>query len=282
MGEIADLHPLVADDGTPLRYRSWEAPSSRAAVLLVHGLGEHSGRYDELAGHLGREGVSVFAPDLRGHGLSGGSRGHVAAFDEYLTDLDLVFAEVARRLPAAPMFLLGHSLGGLIALRYGQQRPDAPIRGLILSSPVLRQSSPPPRWLHRLLGLLSATFSDMPLGNRIDPEHLTQDAAAVAAYREDPLVHDIITPRLYREMTRAMTSAIAETDLLRVSEVLVLVSGADRVVDPAATLELASELSRRVKVEVRGYSGFYHECFNEIERPRPLADLTRWLLARTA
>lgn len=277
---IAELHPLTAGDGTPLRYRAWEVVSPRAAVLVVHGLGEHSGRYAELASHLSRERISVFVPDLRGHGLSGGSRGHVESFEDYLDDVDLVLAAAAARAGGAPLFLLGHSLGGLIALRHAQHRPDAPIRGLALSSPLLRPAAPPPPWLHRLLGVLAATFSAMPLGNRIDAGDLSHDAEIVAAYREDPLVHDIITPRLYREMSRAMSAALTETELLRVPDALVLVSGADRVVDPVPILELGSVLARRLHVEVQGYSGFYHELFNEIERVRPVTDLTRWLLAR--
>lgn len=282
MGGAAELHPLRGGDGTPLRLHAWQAESPRAAVLLVHGMGEHAGRYAGLAEHLRRERVSFFAPDLRGHGLSGGSRGHVEAFEQYLGDLDLIHTEVTRIAPGAPVILVGHSLGGLIAIRYVQSRSGLVLRGLVLSAPLLRLAAPPPRWLHRLLGVLSATFSAMPLGNRIDPDDLTHDRAAVAAYRDDPLVHDIVTPRLYREMIGAMSAAAAEIELLGVSHVLAIVPGADRVVDPAATLELAADLSRRADVEVRGYSGFYHEAFNEVDRLRPVTDLTRWIEARIA
>lgn len=247
---------------------------------MVHGLGEHSGRYAALARHLVTQKISVFAFDLRGHGASEGARGHIRRFHDLIDDVDRARGEVARLAPALPLVLFGHSLGGLIALRYVQLRPETPLLGLILSAPLLRFGSPLPRLLHRLALLLSRIAPAVPLWNRIEPGELTHDRHEVEVYETDPLVHDRITPGAYREMHVAMTAAVAEVESVRVPHVLILVPGADPIVDPEATLEVAARLDRVTEVEVHGYSGFYHEPLHEAERRRPTADLTRWLARR--
>jgi alpha-beta hydrolase superfamily lysophospholipase len=277
----ASLDTISAADGTPLGLHSWEAPDPRAAVLILHGLGEHSGRYAELARHLQEQKISVFALDLRGHGASGGARGHVRRFHHLIDDVERALGEVARRAPALPLVLFGHSLGGLIALRFVQVRPEAPLLGLILSAPLLRFGSPLPGLLHRLALLLSRILPAVPLWNRIESRELSHDRREVEVYEADPLVHDRITPRAYREIHVAMTAAVAEIGSVRVPHVLIFVPGADPIVDPEATLEVAARLGRITEVDVRGYSGFYHEPLHETERGRPTADLTRWLARRT-
>lgn len=279
----ADADRVVASDGTTLRYRAWTVPSPAAALLLIHGLGEHSGRYEAVARELNAHGISVFAPDLRGHGRSEGRRGHARSFELLLSDLERVLETVRELQGGAPLFMFGQSLGGLVALRYAQTRPGAPLRGLILSAPLLRLASPPPRWLHLLARMMNRALPGVGLYNRIDPADLSHDPAAVERYRSDPLVHDRVTPRLYAGMCEAMTAARAEVPRLNVPAVLILVPGADPVVDPDATLEVAAEMANAVpRVDVRGYTGFFHEPFHEVDRARPTADLVRWIAARTA
>lgn len=282
MAAPADADRVVAADGTALRYRAWPAASPSAALLVVHGLGEHSGRYEAVARQLNTHGVSVFAPDLRGHGRSGGRRGHARTFDLLLSDLELVLENVRLRTGELPLFMLGQSLGGLVALRFAETRPETNLRGLILSAPLLRLASPPPRWLHVLAGMMNRVLPAAGLYNRIAPSDLSHDSEAVQAYRSDPLVHDRVTPRLYVGMFAAMSAARAELSRLKVTDVLVLVPGADPVVDPDATLEIAAEMAKVVSaVDVRGYTGFFHEPFHEADRARPTADLVRWIAART-
>jgi alpha-beta hydrolase superfamily lysophospholipase len=272
---------ISAADGTRLGFHRWEAPDPKGALLILHGLGEHSGRYAELARHLQQQKISVFAVDLRGHGSSEGARGHIRRFDDLIDDADRARAEVARLAPALPLVLFGHSLGGLIALRYVQRRPKTPLLGLVLSAPLLRFRSPLSGLLHRLALLLARLVPAVPLWNRIEPRELSHDRHEVEVYEADPLVHDRITPRAYREMHMAMTAAATEVESVRVPHVLIFVPGADQIVDPEATLEMAADLGRITEVEVHGYSGFYHEPLHETGRDRPTADLTRWLARRT-
>lgn len=276
------LLDLTAFDGTALRGRAWEPDGAHGSVLVVHGLGEHSGRYAELASALGARGIATFATDLRGHGGSGGRRGHVREFEAFLRDQDVALEAVRRRTGDRPVVLLGHSLGGLIALRFVETRPDAPLAGLVLSAPQLAIARPPPRWLGAVADVLAVVAPALPLPNGIDPDDLSHDAAEVAAYRSDPLVHDRITPGLFRAMRRAMPAAAAEVDAVTVPAALVVIPGADRIVRPDATRAVAARLAARLPTRVLEYPEMLHEPLHERDREAVLNDLLAWLLSRIA
>jgi lysophospholipase len=269
------LRDLAAADGTRLRYRSWPAADARAHLLVSHGLGEHGGRYAQLAADLAAKRVAVHALDHRGHGLSGGARGHVRRFTHFVDDFEAFRRAVTAELaPETPVFVLGQSLGGLIALRWLQAHPAAPVRGAVLASPLLRIAVRAPRWKVALSGVLSRVAPTLPFGNEIDPDDLSTDAEAVAAYRADPLVHARITPRLYTEMLAAMGAAFRDADGLA-HPLLFLVPGADRIVDAAETLRLARSL--RGDVTVREYPQMRHETLHEVGRARVVADVLSWM-----
>jgi lysophospholipase len=268
------VRELTAADGTRLRYRSWPAADARAHLLVSHGLGEHGGRYAHFATDLSAEGFAVHALDHRGHGLSGGARGHVRRFTCFVDDFEAFRRAVAAELPpGAPVFLLGQSMGGLIALRWLQAHPEAPVRGAVLASPLLRIALQPPRWKVALSGLLSRVAPALPFGNEIDPDQLSTDAAVVAAYRADPQVHARITPRLYTEMLAAMDAAFEDAGRIA-HPLLFLVPGADRIVDAAGALRLARTL--RGDVTVREYPQMRHEPLNEVGRAEVVADVLSW------
>lgn len=262
---------LRAADGVRLTHRAWPVPHPRAAVLLSHGLGEHGGRYDELARALASRGIAVHALDHRGHGLSGGARGHADRFDDLVRDFEAFRAAVA---PAGvPHFLFGHSMGALVAIRHLQAHPEAGWRGAILSAPLLRVALRPPRWKVALSGLLSRILPKLPFHNEISLQALSSDPAYEAGYRADALLHQKITPRLYVEMGEAMRRA----DRARLAlPILVLAPGADTIVDPAAVLAWAAKQG----AEVRRYPEFRHESLNEGERQRAVDDVLAWVEAR--
>ena len=269
---------LRADDGTRLHALRWPAERPRAALLLSHGLGEHAGRYAALARDLAPRGIEVHAVDHRGHGRSGGARAYVQRFSRYVDDFEAFRQHVAADLPAGmPVFLLGHSLGGLIALRWLEAHPGAGLAGAILSAPLLGIRKEAARWKVALSGVLSRLLPWVPIPNEIDPAELSSDAAYVRSYREDPLVHAKITPRLYTEMMAAMGDAVAERGRLALP-LLFVVPGADSIVREEDTLRFAAELGG--DVTVRRYPGFHHESLNELERARPIADIIRWIEAR--
>lgn len=269
---------LRAADGVPLHYRSWPADAERAVLLVSHGLGEHGGRYAALAEELAALGVTVHAIDHRGHGRSGGARGHAARFGELVRDFESFRAEVAARHPAeTPVFLLGHSLGGLIAIRHLQTYPQDRWRGAILSAPLLGVAVQAPRWKTALSGALSRALPRLPFHNEIETSHLSTAPGYEEAYRADGLLHNTITPRMYTEMLAAIDAAFQRPDSIQVP-LLVLAPTADRVVLPEAVARWAAACPG--EVEVRRYEGFQHESLNEKDRHRVVADVAEWLRTR--
>jgi alpha-beta hydrolase superfamily lysophospholipase len=264
--------------GIALRFRAWEPRAVRAGVLIVHGHGEHGGRYAATAGEFAGAGIASYAVDLRGHGRSGGRRGHAARFDHLLQDIDRFRGVVEAALPhGTPLFMLAQSMGGLIALRYLEEYAS-PVRGAIISSPWLATALPVPRWKRVLAPVLARVLPAVPLRTRLDPALLSHDVAAVAAYRDDPLVHDTMTPRLFAEVNRAMGDAFQRSDRIRVP-LLFLLPGDDRVVDTLRSERFARVLTGG-DVTVRNLDGFYHEPLNEVGRGPVLREAIDWITDR--
>ncbi|MGH7476869.1 MAG: lysophospholipase [Longimicrobiales bacterium] len=266
--------------GLRLQYRSWEPPSSRGTLLLVHGLSDHSARYNSFAERLADARVGTFALDLRGHGHSEGRRGHVSSFDVFLQDLERFRREVQGLIPAGqPTVLLGHSMGGLIALRYLQEYEPA-LTGAVLVSPWLGTALSVPRWKITLGLTLGRLLPAVPLRAHIPAERLSHDPAVAQQWRHDPLVHDRITPRLFSETAHAMGQVFQRSDRIRLP-LLFLLGGADEVVDTRRAMTLARSL-KAPSVSIRVYPRQYHELLNEAaaERELVLGDLREWLDAR--
>jgi alpha-beta hydrolase superfamily lysophospholipase len=269
---------LVGVGGLRLSYQGWEPPTPRAALLVVHGLGEHGGRYDGFARHMGSRGFSTFAFDLRGHGRSEGRRGHVPSFETYLLELDRFRREIEGLVYGRlPLFLLGHSLGGLIALRYLEEF-RARFRAAVILSPWLATALPLGRLKAAAASLLAGVLPALPFPSGIRPEDLTRDPAAIETYDDDPLVHRRITPRLFVEASAAMGLALQRSD--RISEpILFLLAGADRVVQTDRTITFARSMTG-ADIEMRVYPDAHHELLHELERLRAYREIADWLSAR--
>lgn len=247
--------------------RSWPVPSAPwASVLIVHGLGEHSGRYDDVGSQMAEAGLEVRSFDLPGFGQSSGRRAYVDDFDELL---DAVAEELAPLLvKSVPSVLLGHSLGGLIADRYVRtQRPQPDL--LVLSSPALGANTP--AWQRALAPFLAKVAPKLSIPNPIAGEALSRDPAVAEAYFADPLVITSATTKLGAEMFRVM----AESDPTKPFPMpcLIIHGGADPLVPPASSAALAqhSGVNRTL------YPALRHECFNEPEGPEVVADVISWI-----
>ena len=261
-----------------LHYRTWEVSRCRAAVILLHGLAEHGGRYDHVGARLAGYGFSSFAMDLRGHGLSEGRRGHADRFDCLLQDVDRFRREVMGLVDVgAPLFLLGHSMGGLIALRYLEEY-DTDVSGAVILSPWLATAVTVPRWKVAAANALARVLPSLPFRARIDPEMLSTDPEVVRAYRDDPLVHDLITPRLFVEVAAAMGLVMQRSDRLT-TPLLFLLPGADRLVNTERSLSFARSLGGS-DVTFETYPGHRHELLNEPDRNLVLRDIGDWIAAR--
>lgn len=269
-------HQLFAADGTALHVSDYLLPAAplRASVVIMHGLGEHSGRYRHLAAFFNACGLSVRCYDHRGHGRSGGKRGDVGNGDPLLQDAEIVIDDFARHCRLPP-FLFGHSMGGLFAARFALSGVS-PLRGLILSSPALALRLSRLQML--LLDTLHALAPSLALPNGLSPRWLSHDAKVVAAYQADPLVHGRISARLMRSMLRAIAYCDAHAGTLAIPALL-LAAGDDHLVDPEGVRRFAAQLAPGL-AQLHVYDDLYHEIFNETGAARPLADLRAWLDAR--
>jgi alpha-beta hydrolase superfamily lysophospholipase len=267
---------LCAADGSALHITDYLLPlvQARGSIVLMHGLGEHSGRYRHVAEFLTSCGLSVRTYDHRGHGRSEGRRGDVINSQTLVQDAQIVVEDFAAQFTAPP-FLLGHSMGGLFACHFALTR-RAPLRGLILSSPAL--SVRLSRFDQVMLRMLERVAPSLGVPNGVRPEKLSRRPEVGAAYRADPLVHNKISARLLRSMLDAIAFCGEQAPALAVPTLLV-VAGDDQLVDPGGSLAFGARAPKEL-AHLHVYPGFYHEVFNEIEPERPFADVRAWLETR--
>jgi alpha-beta hydrolase superfamily lysophospholipase len=247
-----------------------------AVIALVHGYGDHGGRHTWFGEDMAARGYAVYACDLRGHGLSSGTRGQIKRFDDYLDDTAVFLDEVRRRQPGKPVVLLGHSLGGLICTRFAQERP-CDVRALILSSPFFALTVQPEPM--KLLGAkaLSALWPGRDIGNTVRAEDLSHDTSVVEAYVTDPLVHHVATARWATEALSAQDAAMAAAPGVTLP-LLMLYGKDDEIADPSFAEAFFATVGSADKKLVH-YEGFYHELFNEVGREQVFADVAAWLAA---
>ena len=248
------------------------------AVLLVHGLGEHIGRYAHVAAALNEQGWDVHGWDHRGHGRSQGPRGDVPDAQALLRDTARVIDAVRR--PGGRFMVVGHSMGGVVAGRFVAESLSAtpagwsrPVDGLVLSSPALDAGLSGVQQL--LLSVAGALFPGLAVGNGLKPAWISRDPAVVQAYASDPLVHDRITARLTRFIVDGGAEVIAAAPRWR-TPTLLMWAGADRCVAPRGSEAFAAAAPANV-VATQPWPGLAHEIFNEPEKAQVLAALTEWL-----
>lgn len=242
-------------------FRSWVADDPSAVVALVHGIAEHSGRYEHVGSRLARSGYTAVAVDLTGHGRSPGWPGDVDSLDRWLEDVDALLARARSEAGDRPVFLLGHSLGALVAATYLLRHPGA-VLGLVLSGTAV------------LAGDLYIEASAR--GEGVPAQAVSRDPEVVRAYVEDPLVfHDRVTPEanaLALEAAIELNSRAGEIT----APVLMLHGGSDLIADPQGARDLLEALGSEDS-ELKVYEGLYHEVMNEPEKDRVLDDVVAWL-----
>ncbi len=258
-----------------IHYRTWEVARPVAGLIIVHGLGEHISRYEEFAGAMAGYRISSFGFDLRGHGMSEGRRGHIGSFNVMLQDLDRFRREVQGLLDmSCPLFIFGHSMGGLIVTRYLEEY-DADLAGGIIMSPWLATAMETPRWKVTLATTLNRLLPALPFRTGLNADLLSHDPGEVTQYRDDPLVHDHITPRFFTETSIAMGLALQRSDRLNVP-LLFLLAGADGLVDTDKAVGFARSL-QAPDVTLRVIPDAYHELLHEPERPARYAEIREWI-----
>ena len=277
----ATTTPRTTADGVVLQLYGGPAPARpvRGTVLVVHGLGEHAGRYAHVLAHLAAHGWATLAYDQRGHGRSGGPRGGIPANDSLLTDLAQM-VDHARTTRPGPLVLLGHSLGGLLVGRFVAEglapQPASwwrVVDGLVMSSPALDPGMSAGQ--QALLAVAAPLLPGLALGNGLQPAWVCSDPVVVAAYVADALVHNRVTPRLARWLVDAGVLVRQRAPAWRLPTLL-LYAGADRCVAPRGSAAFATAAPSACVASQR-YDRMAHEIFNEPGRAQVLAAITHWL-----
>lgn len=273
---------LVNDEGTfagdgdlRLYYQSWIVAGAplRGVVLIVHGIGEHCGAYRNVVERLTPAGFGVYGFDLRGHGRSPGRRASIKSWDDYRQDLRAFARLAATRHPEAPVFLLGHSLGGIIVLDYALHYSDD-VHGVVAIGPAIGQIGISPA-LMTVARMVSRVWPSFTLGTGLDVSAVARDPQVVAAYRADPLVHDRGTARLAAETEQVVAWVQAHAGELRVP-LFIQHGDADRIAAPDGSRRFVTNAGTSDKT-LREYPGAFHQVHNDLCHEEATADLLDWL-----
>ena len=273
------LTTFVASDGDNIAVQDWPVEQEqklRGVVLLVHGLGEHAGRYDHVAQQLNGWGFAVRGFDLYGHGESGGVRGGLPSDNRLLDDLADIYDSTKKYMPTGcPLILLGHSMGGLVAGLFAA-RNLRPVDALVMSSPSL---DPGLSGFQRfLLAVLPRFAPDLRVSNALDVSKLSHDPDVVSAYKSDKLVHDRVSARLAKFIADGGAETLAAAPAWK-TPTLLMFAGQDKLVAPAGSRAFAAAAPKEV-VTAQCFEPLYHEIFNELDAEPVFAALKQWLDAR--
>jgi alpha-beta hydrolase superfamily lysophospholipase len=264
---------VASADGTRIAYRAWPHAGARITLAAVHGLGEHSGRYAAFAAGMAKHGMATFAVDLRGHGRSPGQRGHVDTWSQWTDDI-AAFVRHVEEIVDGEVVPVGHSFGGAAMLSTVLARKLPSTKRFVVSSPALKVKVVVPPWKVNLGTVASRVMPRLSLSNEVDPKTISRIPEVVDAYRNDPLVHNKISARLYSAW-RAATKEILEHAGEIKLPFLILAGTADALIDP----EGSRELHRRAPgtSELRLLEGRYHEPFNDLGSDEVFTMIDEWL-----
>jgi alpha-beta hydrolase superfamily lysophospholipase len=267
-----------AQDGTSIYWKGWmpdDASGPKAVVQVIHGYAEHIDRYGNVVDELLPAGYAVFGTDHRGHGKSEGKRGHVMNFQEFIDDEKQFQRDVIRtKFSSLPCFVLGHSMGSLIALNFVEQSAEG-IRGLVLSGTGSLPGTDIPKILLAATRILSVLLPSIHVKSPLPPEFISRDPEVVRAYVNDPLVYNVITPRLAHEMNRYVVLGAENSGKIQIP---VLIQLGSRDTAFSGQKELFEMIGAKDKTFKR-YEGLKHEVYNELaeDRVKVLKDLRSWL-----
>lgn len=268
---------LTTQDSCHLFTQRWTVDTPRAAVALVHGYAEHSGRYAHVAHHLNAHGISVYTYDQRGFGRSEGRRAYVTSFDELLDDLAHFLDHTRRHVPDVPLFLFGHSMGGAVCALYAIERSQD-FRGLVLSSPAVEVNTDIAPFLRKLARWLGRLVPTLPTVHTPD-DAISRDPEVVADAKADPLnYHGRVLARTGAAIIDAARRIQARMEAIT-CPLLIFHGTADKLTDPHASRMLYAR-ARSDDKTLQLYEGLYHETFNEPEKEQVLDDVAAWITAR--
>ena len=265
---------FTSKDGSKMFFKSWlPAVKPEMVIALVHGLGEHSGRFQHWAEKFCEESIAFAAFDLRGHGLSEGRRGNIPSMDVALSDIGLFLEKVTTIFSGIPVVLYGHSLGGNLAVNYVIER-HSNLAGLVLTSPWLQLSFDVPKYKKILAGLAGSLMPSIIQPNGLDPDYLSRDKMVVQQYQADPLVHDRISAGLFLSASRGGEKAVSLAGNITIP-VLIMHGTADGITSPEGSKSFSENSGKNVTLKL--WDGFYHELHSEPEKDDIFYFIAGWL-----
>lgn len=272
-------HAIIdATDGTRLFCRLFEPEESpRATLCIVHGFGEHSGRYIHVAKALIAQGIAVVALDVRGYGKSPGKRGCTPSYAMFMDDIGSMLVAAQTRWPSVPLFLYGHSMGGNLALNYVLRR-DPPLAGVIVSSPWLRLTHPKSFALDLFAGIMARILPRYTQLAKNNPKAISRDQAVIDAKDADPLCHDRLSAAVYTWVRRAGQWMLRHASNCNIP-LLIMHGSADALIDPAGSAALAAQVPQ---CTYQSWEGCYHELHNDLQKDDVIAYLCNWITTHIA
>jgi acylglycerol lipase len=266
---------LQSHDGFTLEGLRWrpEKVATKACVVLIHGLGEHIRRYAHVAEEFNKHHICFIGLDMRGHGRSEGKRGHTPSIKYLMDDIQLLISHVQDLYPNTPIFMYGHSLGGMLTANYlYTQKPK--IKGAIISAPLLKLAFEPPTWQVTLGKIASKIYPALSQENGLDAYLLSKDKAVCDAYLADPLVHSKITAKMFTEMIDAGENVLAQKAAPE-SPVLLFHGESDKITSAKASKEWASK--HPSTIEFTSLADTYHEPHNDLDKNRIIRMVIQWI-----
>ena len=248
--------------------------NAKAVVIIIHGMGEHAGRYEELIEKLNSSGYSVLAFDHRGHGRSTGKRGHAPSYEHLMGDIENIINESVQLFPSLPVFLFSQSMGANLTLNYTIRKQDSRVKGVIASSPYLRLAFDPPKWKVFLGKMASGIYPGLSQSTGLEVAAISRIPEVVEKYKKDPLVHDKITASFFVNVHEAGPYAIQNAHEIKIP-VLVLHGEADRLTSAEASRELVERSGDHV--EGIFFPEGYHELHNEPNSAEVFQAMNDWM-----
>lgn len=268
---------FIGKGGIEIFFQSWCVENPKGLLVIAHGVGEHSGRYNNIINELDGRGISIYALDHRGHGKSGGKRGHVESFMDYCYDLKLFIDLIKEENSDIPLILLGHSMGGVIACKYALTYAED-LDGLVLSSAGFMLAVEAPGWKKKLGNFFSKYIPSFSMSSGLDAKDISHDVDVVEAYENDRMVHDQVSARWFTEFISSGEDCLNRALEIRMP-LLVFCGKDDRIVDYHGSESLFNNASSLDK-ELHIFEDMYHETMNEIEYKKVLRVVARWILSK--
>ena len=273
---IHERHEVYSIGAKKISCSSWQSKTPpKAVVFIVHGLGEHSGRYEEMATFFSKNEIASFAFDHRGHGISEGKKGHATSLEQLIEDTELALMKCRSLFLDVPIIIYGHSMGGQIAASFLKKVKSKELSGAIISSAWLELVEPPLKWQVKLINRIKRILPSLTLSNGLDPRHISTIQYEVELYKKDPMVHDQISFALFYALYTNGHKLLIEQKKAKIP-VLICHGDADRITSFKASKAYAQNLGELALF--KSWEGSYHEPHHDFEKETVMKYYLDWIL----